>query len=1047
VHFPQDLSDMNDADILGKIVDFTDNAGDVYTDPFAEDPEGAKKWIADKIKNGYEEMYTHRKLTMDEVTKEFEAEKKARELADATEKQAKLTLSERELVKDMLSGKADPNAVTDKRILDVYEARKDAYNAARNTRTAKAELRERYRTMAEDTAENSTAWNDKDGKLSGWRYDLQTAERNIRDVVTDDAEAEKIVKDYFVPVHQNEAGAVRMKNTMRETLKGLDLDTKKKYLIKPAGADAQMTSESGLVQMYGEKLVTEQQLRDAGADAGKIMKSAEIFRTVYNQLYDMANRSLIENGYSPLQKRADYFPHFSDAEPTGFRKVLAKLGMKIDTDKLPTDIAGITDTYRPGKKWVANFLQRTGTKTDYDALQGFDRYVDSVGDVIWHTDDIQRLRALETAVRYNSSDSGIQQRVRDVMEDPTLDEDARDENVRKIFDEDRGSLSNFVTWLRKYTDTLAGKKNFSDRDWEYKVGRGMYNTMSALEKRISANMVGGNISSALTNFIPIFQGAGEVKATYMMQAMKDAAMDAIKTDGFADQSDFLTNRFGSEKLSNTGLEKLTNAAGTPFEMIDHFTAETLTRAKYMQNVDQGMSADDAMADADSYAAAVIADRSKGSQPVAFNEKNPVAKMFTMFNLENSNQFQYLFKDLPRNMKGQGIAAITGAMLKLLIATGVYGELFKKMVGYDPTFNPLSLLGNYVAGLTDNEADKKKLTENMAAEAVKEVPFVGNLIGGGRLPVGNVVQGAADVGKDIWNRASGKTNDQAFAKELAGDLAGPASMLLLPMGGNQIKKTIQGAGAYQAGAVYGNDSQGNDKLKYLVDKTPANAVRGALFGRYAFPQAQEYVDSGFKSMTAKNTQVLKDAQEQGIGTREMQGIIGAMGQLKTKAEKLDYLMNRTMLTAAQKQWVETSLMESETPRDYTSADSYDLSGMSESAQSGYEAVRKMGIDLQEYQRYYKVINGIGSKNDKMGVLQKQGLTKQEASDIWDALHGKTYAAKKAKSTQEKYSSVSNEDLMKLAKKKSGEKGNKAVARLIDAGMSEEQALALYHLVNR
>ena len=83
------------------------------------------------------------------------------------------------------------------------------------------------------------------------------------------------------------------------------------------------------------------------------------------------------------------------------------------------------------------------------------------------------------------------------------------------------------------------------------------------------------------------------------------------------------------------------------EAIDHFTANIVTRGKYLQNIADGMTVNQAFENADAFASNLMADRSKGAQPTAFNAVNPIRKMFTMFQLEVNNQLSYLAKDLPR----------------------------------------------------------------------------------------------------------------------------------------------------------------------------------------------------------------------------------------------------------------------------------------------------------------------------------------------------------------------------------------------------------------
>lgn len=974
--FPAKDADMNDKDMLEQIIWFVDEDTDVYDHPFEADPEGAAEFIAGRIKKGYSDLYTKPDVDIEKAKQAFAREAQAKKALDATETKAGLSEDEKEIVSAMLKGQINPDSVTDHRIRSVYDARVENYAAQRDSRAARRNLRSRYKELAQDFAEYAGGWQDK---VSGWFYDMETAERNIRDIIPDKKLADQFIEQYVTPVHTNEAEATRLKNELRGRLEKLDLGTKKVHRIAPRDGKPGLYSESAIVQMYGEGLVNDHQVKMSGCDVDRVKHAVSEFRQVYDQLLDMANEVLVANGYAPVEKRANYFPHWQEPEPTGVRKFLAKMCMKILGDDLPTDIAGITDTFRPGKKFVANYLRRQGNQTEYDALKGFDIYIDSVADVIFHTDDIQRLRALETEIRYQASDKGVQRRVRDIMEDPYLDEDAKSEAVRKILEEDRTSLSHFVTWLRKYTDTLAGKKNFSDRDWEYKVGRDLYETMKAVEGRIAANMVGGNISSAMTNFIPIFQGAGEVKAKYMAQAMKDVARSAIKYDGFADRSDFLTNRLGSDKLMKTGLEKATSVASKPFELVDRFASETLTRAKYMQNVDAGMDVDAAMADADAWAASLMADRSKGAVPLVFTEKNPVTKAFTMFQLEVNNQFRYMMKDLPRNMQDQGKAAIVGALMKIFIATGLYGELFKGLAGYDPTFNPLSLLRDLVEGLTDEEKKKSEVITDFAVDAAKEIPFVGNVLGGGRLPVSNVGDGIKETANAFLKYGTGEQTGKAFLNTLGNSAGSTAAMLLPPMGGNQLKKTVQGITAVARGKVTTTDNEGNEKIKYLVDQTPGNMVRGALFGQWSFPEAREYVEGGFKMTNAKASDVINRSEaEAGIPAKTAMSVYKSMAGLGTKAYKLEKIFSNNDLTSDQMAWLERELLNDGKP------------GMADQAIAA-------GISPKQF--YYVVKRA--NKDDKGGTSQTEMLKElRQVKDLPENKKGGIYYQMASDSTKSK-----------------------------------------------
>ena len=72
---------------------------------------------------------------------------------------------------------------------------------------------------------------------------------------------------------------------------------------------------------------------------------------------------------------------------------------EMTANDLPTDINGLTADFSPSKNFFASTLQRKGVKTTYDAITGIDGYLEGVGNLIYHTEDIQRLRAYEQYIR------------------------------------------------------------------------------------------------------------------------------------------------------------------------------------------------------------------------------------------------------------------------------------------------------------------------------------------------------------------------------------------------------------------------------------------------------------------------------------------------------------------------------------------------------------------------------------------------------------------------------------------------------------------------
>lgn len=141
------------------------------------------------------------------------------------------------------------------------------------------------------------------------------------------------------------------------------------------------------------------------------------------------------------------------------------LGITTEVSALPTTINGLTHNFRPGIRWLGNAEKRLGFNTVYDAVEGFDRYIEGVSDVIHQTDNIQRLRALASQIRYRTGDEGIRRQVDAVLANPALTEEDKQNRMEKIHETGRYTLSNFAVELEEYTNLLANKKSRADGTW------------------------------------------------------------------------------------------------------------------------------------------------------------------------------------------------------------------------------------------------------------------------------------------------------------------------------------------------------------------------------------------------------------------------------------------------------------------------------------------------------------------------------------------------------------------------------------------------------
>ena len=846
-------------------------------------------------------------------------------------------------------------------------------------------------------------------KRFGGLYQRETMERNIRDIFGKEhqAEAESIIREYITPVHKAVAQGNRLKNKLRDRVKALKLNK----------------HESALTQMRLEKedaaaaeYIQNNKINLTPEMDAKISRAVDEFRAIYNELYNAINRTLLLTGQEPAPFRKNYAPHFvKDTPDTLLGKVRFALGLGKDSSvNIPTDIAGLTDTFRPGKKWFGNLLQREGEITDYDAVAGFDRYVETAADVITLTDSIQKLRALEDQVRYTLSDEGVKAQIDKIKADANMDALAQREQIEKVYDDNRTTvqkliadiqnqkrmgMGRFVTELRRYTDNLAGKKSREDRGWEDFANRQVYTLAKNLEGRVAANMISLNPGSWLTNFIPITQASGEVSVPNLLRGMYQTVKSGIQDDGYVDASTFLTNRYGSQQLDRTLTRKVSDISGAPMELIDHFTANTIHRGRYNQNIENGMSVSEAIDEADAFTASLMADRSKGAVPTVFNATNPVRKVFTMFQTEVNNQLSYLFKDMPKAQRKKGVAAVAWAYTKVFAGAYFYNLLYSQIVGRDAALDPIGMIADAL-GLGDDEDEEKTAAERMTGlveDIGGQIPFIGGILfDGGRVPLSSAIPNFANLGKAAipglfgveW---SGEKRLQTAAKELAK----PATYLLPPFGGGAAKKAIEGFETVKAGGSYTYDNQGNLQLQFpAYGQSPMDYAKAMLFGKWSSDEAQQYIDSGFKGLSADETSAYdnlrdnmgvnpRDAMEAILSIRGFESIKDAEGNAvqTVKEQQRMALFDNDKLTPEQKAAIDSALIvsgENEMPADYTDRNSFVLGQyINENRQDAARAALESGLTVDQFVQWDDRLSKVKGTKDR---FDKNQYTADEARGI-------------------------------------------------------------------
>nr|DAU39137.1 MAG TPA: hypothetical protein [Caudoviricetes sp.] len=885
--------------------------------------------------------------TAEETKQMWSQLKDARRVVEKAQSKTLLTEADQKIVNRLLRGETSPDYVAGlengQQILKVYEAKADYDMLALKLKAWNAQRKQGLREFAEQalTEAEAVKWVDKN---MGIRYQRETMERNIRDIArkgkVSDEKANEFINKYFWPVHENESKRKNYLVEQQEQIRALKLDRQVRK--------GNLVSESYAVQWLGEAefnrdylkqhprvekrggmtfdewnaAIQEFEKQNPNLDLGKVRGAVKVFHEVYDKLFQDMNQVRIENGYEPVNYLQGYFPHFQENEEGGsiLQKFARAAGIEGDVSPLPATINGLTANFKPGIRYMANIQNRLGYATAYDALQGFDRYIEVATDVIFHTADIQRLRALATQIRYRASDEGLKQRIDAIMMNPFLNPDEANEQVANLTKNGRYGLSNFVDELDEYTNLLAGKKSRLDRGMEKLMGRRFYNVMKKFESRVGANMVAANVGSALTNFIPITQAWSQVSTADVLRGMWDTLKNYKTADGLDFASTFINNRSGYGRLAMSTMDKVSAGAGWLMESIDTFTTGSVVRARYYQNLRRGMSETSAMQEADQFASGVMADRSKGSTPTLYSARNPLVKLFTQFQLEVNNELSWIFKDMAQEERKKGVAALAKAMFKFLIGAWIYNEFYESIVGRRAALDPLDIINDTVGDFTGYQLPntvqaavsgkwdftKEKpgtyqAIKNLEGNLISELPgtqaltilgvdeALGLDIDSGRIAVASAIPNLGNIEKALL----AKDEDMAPAKKaktIGNELLKPGLYLATPFGGGQIRKAYQGATAAARGGSYSVDNQGRDILQYPVyngnaEDRAKSWAQALLFGKTATEEAQSWVESGFKSLSAKETAAYQGMTEGGEDQRETYAFIQAARKLEKNYDKM------------------------------------------------------------------------------------------------------------------------------------------------------------------
>lgn len=817
--------------------------------------------------------------------------------------------------------------------------------------------------------------------------------------------------------------------------------------LKAGGEMADVSQEFGLhdkeardlARRYADWLQTQEDLAGTDVDQTKVEHAVEAYRTLYDKFYKAINHFLVAHGYEPIGFIKGYAPHFQpEAESGKLEKALKNIGVDLGAEagSLPASIAGLTKAFKPNKRYNPFFQHRAGKSTEYDVEKGFEKYVDYLSDVLYHTDDIMRVRA---AVKYFREEYGPDEISAEISRAESLrfapkeakesflksaglltntsdlsyaDLSAKmEEYVEGLFDSIKktSKYSDLTVWLDDYANKLAGKQLFSDRDMEREVGRTSLNVGRKLNKMFARANVAGNLSSSLNQTAQLPMIAGEIGPKYVIKAVNDIIAGKTKGD-FADQSDFLTEKNGIDYLTNDKGSKITSALFWPLERMDYLISSIAVRGKYRKELDAGRSPKEAMKAADRWARDIMGTRSKGAAPLTFQSKNLIAQMVNMFQVEALNSWEHVTQDLfgpglkeaeaklgkeeaAKRLAGIIVATLLGAFLLNRVAEEGYG-------GTPAQFDVIGLLVGFLAsgnGLSTNEQIATWIDDAWESGTGERLFGTDANAGNDEFDAGTATEDTLyNVSNDIpyLRNAAGLLGlgDQTLPMpDIYGTVTGTAKAVkdngpfseevmrqLMGLagdtlpGGRQAEKTYQGVETLLKGGYYKGSGE-DERLQYPVSDDFWNVVQATMFGRNALSETRDFYAAGGKGLSAAQTRLYNQLVDMGADNETVYDAILAW-------KKID---GNEALSKAERETARFELVQSLPLTSEERELLHNTLSGSDTKYSAADEAKAQGIPVGTYQKFQADAAALESDRDKDGNVIRNSK-KEKVLKLIDSL---------------------------------------------------------------
>ncbi len=573
------------------------------------------------------------------------------------------------------------------------------------------------------------------------------------------------------------------------------------------------SKESAAVQQFGEGKKDYATLVDefGKETADKIVKADSWFRAKYDQLLDEVNEAqryiYPNNPNKQIPRRNDYYRHFREMKE-GFAGLMNLFETPAGIDNT---LAGVSGKTKPNQKWLSFAQKRLGGKTDEDAVGGFLDYIRSAEYAKNVNPQIKNFRNLRESLALSGNEKGA-------------------------------DYNNFLNFIDKFADDLAGKTNPLDRGAQDLVGRKPMAVLDWLNKRVKANTVLGNASSAVSQIFAVPHGIASAGEKNYVKGLNRLAKSIGSDDAVMRQSPFLQERyFKTLDQFDTGLLKYPKKfAGWMITVLDELGTKANWNAHYEKAIAQGIQ--DPIRYADDMARKMIGGRGIGEVPIA--QKSKIFQMVAPFQLEVTNQW-YVLKELSDESKVK--------LLKGLAYTYLFNRVAENVRGSDVAFDPINALMEGFESAQEEDTIGGKSTAiggRMAGEVLSNLPL-------GQTVASAYPEFGFKVGEKQFptrEKLFGEGDPTRYGSGLLAvkGLQDPLFKVAPPFGGTQIKRTLEGIDATNKG--YSETKSG--RVRFPTEDSLLRNTQRAVFGQYSTPNAREFFDEERQPLGDVQSEVFK-----------------------------------------------------------------------------------------------------------------------------------------------------------------------------------------------